>query len=447
MSDFDSSQPVRTQTNGDIVGRLVDGTVTTQFLGIDAAGKIGIKISDGSGTALTSTLIVAKQALDVNVANAISVGVADKTAFTYGTTTFLNVGGVFQDTSPSLTAGQSGALRLTANRAIHANLRDASGNALLGSAVSASSIPVVIASDQSTLSVKDGSDGPVTPGTVATFSSLIGGQFNAALPTLTTGQQSAIQLDASGRLIIAPLSSSSIVTVSNLPITVDTNYGTVGASTIRVASQIGNATGAANFGAGATGAQTLRVEGNQGAPNTAANGWPVKPTDGTNSQSYTAAGSAKVDLEQIVGAAPSATNPLPSRLTDGTSFIGPTNPLPVYLQDAGTSVNDYNTATAIAANATSNHDYTVTAAKTLHLGQIHGSASGKLKIEVQIETGVASGVFTSKFVGFSSSSTPNIDLSLVDYIEVAAGVRVRIIRTNRDIAPLDVFSTISGREQ
>lgn len=39
----------------------------------------------------------------------------------------------------------------------------------------------------------------------------------------------------------------------------DTNYGVVGASTMRTAAQIGNATGAANFGAGVTGAQTLRT--------------------------------------------------------------------------------------------------------------------------------------------------------------------------------------------
>jgi hypothetical protein len=43
---------------------------------------------------------------------------------------------------------------------------------------------------------------------------------------------------------------------------VDTNYGTVGASTLRTAAQIGNATGAASFGAGATGAQTLRTASN-----------------------------------------------------------------------------------------------------------------------------------------------------------------------------------------
>lgn len=87
----------------------------------------------------------------------------------------------------------------------------------------------------------------------------------------------------------------------------------------------------------------------QGAANTAANGWPVKPTDGTNSQAFTAAGEAKVDITQplpagtntigaveqasgpwstdlteIAGAAPSATNPLPTRISNGTSFVDPT---------------------------------------------------------------------------------------------------------------------------
>lgn len=49
------------------------------------------------------------------------------------------------------------------------------------------------------------------------------------------------------------------VAISNFPTTLDTNYGTVGANTLRGAAQIGNATGAALFGAGTTSAQVLRV--------------------------------------------------------------------------------------------------------------------------------------------------------------------------------------------
>lgn len=53
--------------------------------------------------------------------------------------------------------------------------------------------------------------GPVTPGTAATYAALMAGQYNAALPSLSTGQQSAIQIDASGRLIISPLTNASVV--------------------------------------------------------------------------------------------------------------------------------------------------------------------------------------------------------------------------------------------
>ena len=52
---------------------------------------------------------------------------SDKGSFTYGTDKFNPTGGIFQDTNPSLTAGQVGVSRMTANRGLHVNLRDASG--------------------------------------------------------------------------------------------------------------------------------------------------------------------------------------------------------------------------------------------------------------------------------------------------------------------------------
>lgn len=122
------------------------------------------------------------------------------------------------------------------------------------------------------------------------------------------------------------------------------------------------------------------------------------------------------------------------------------NPLHVTFSEDGTSVNDYNTSAALAAAGTSNHDYTVTAGKTLHLSQIYASASGKLKIEVQIESGVATNVFASKFVGFNSTAETNILIPVGENIFIAAGVRVRIIRTNKDKQAEDVYSTISGHE-
>jgi hypothetical protein len=55
------------------------------------------------------------------------VGVADESSFTYGTSLEQPVGGVYQDTSPTLSAGETGAVRLTEYRAFHVNLRDSSG--------------------------------------------------------------------------------------------------------------------------------------------------------------------------------------------------------------------------------------------------------------------------------------------------------------------------------
>lgn len=55
------------------------------------------------------------------------IGVADETSFTYGTSLEQPVGGVYQDTNPTLSAGETGAVRLTEYRAFHVNLRDSSG--------------------------------------------------------------------------------------------------------------------------------------------------------------------------------------------------------------------------------------------------------------------------------------------------------------------------------
>jgi len=81
------------------------------------------------------------------------IGTDDKTNFIYGTSLEQPIGGVYQDTAPTLTAGQTGVMRLTQYRGLHTNLRDALGNELLGQSLSASSLPVVIASDQSPIPV------------------------------------------------------------------------------------------------------------------------------------------------------------------------------------------------------------------------------------------------------------------------------------------------------
>jgi hypothetical protein len=187
------------------------------------------------------------------------------------------------------------------------------------------------------------------------------------------------------------------VGVTNLPATVDTNYGTVGASTLRSAAQIGNATGAANFGNGATGAQTLR---------TAAN------------------------------------------LAVGGADVSGTNPVPVSFSSAplGTAINDYKLAPAVAAAASDNHDYTITSLKTFQGKKIWASASGLMKIEVQVSpNGLA---FSTLWVGFNSTATPNItvDMDEMVFLESGVGSKIRVICTNLDNKAQNLYSTISGTE-
>jgi hypothetical protein len=152
----------------------------------------------------------------------------------------------------------------------------------------------------------------------------------------------------------------------------------------------------------------------------------------------------------LTSSAAGSTRPLDMALRDAAGLLvgTATNPLSVAISAdiVGTEVGAYNTAAAIAAAATSNHVYTVTAGKTLLLKQIEATASGKAKIEVQVETGVATGVYTTKFVQFNSTANPNMSIHLESPISVAAGVRVQIIRTNKDQQAQDLYSTLLGQE-
>jgi hypothetical protein len=56
------------------------------------------------------------------------VGIQDESTFVYGTSLEQPVGGVYQDAEAGLSAGQTGAARLTQYRAFHVNLRDSLGN-------------------------------------------------------------------------------------------------------------------------------------------------------------------------------------------------------------------------------------------------------------------------------------------------------------------------------
>lgn len=339
MSDFNSSLPIRTEADGDVVVKVSDGTISSQHLTINADGSVNVTDNGGSLTVdgtveLGATTLAALESITVqNPSGAGAVNI--------------------QDGGNSITVD---AVALDIRHLAFATDKvDASGS--------------TVALDAPTL---------------------------AALESITVQNPSgagAVNIQDGGNSITV----DGTVSASNFPSTVDTNYGAAGASTLRTASQIGNATGAADFNAGATSAQTLRTASNL----------------------------------YLAGTAVSGANPVPVTISSSTP---------------GTAIQNYNTGVAIAASATSNHDYTVTAAKTLNLARIWASASGKLKIEVQYETAAGSGVFNTKFVGFNSTATPNIDITIISVFPQVTGAKIRVIRTNLDKQAEDVYSTIEGTE-
>lgn len=124
------------------------------------------------------------------------------------------------------------------------------------------------------------------------------------------------------------------------------------------------------------------------------------------------------------------------------------NPLPVALSESeGSEVCDYDQSVAIIKNALANHDYTVTAATTLVIDNILCSSSGRAKFELQIEDGVAADTYTSKGVVFVSTANNNAQIPIEKKITVAAGVNVRIIKTNLDNQPQDLYTTVLGIEK
>lgn len=67
MSATQQALPVKTLSNGDVVVEISDGTTPSQKLGVDASGKITVKLDDGTGNAITSQTNGAQRALDVGI--------------------------------------------------------------------------------------------------------------------------------------------------------------------------------------------------------------------------------------------------------------------------------------------------------------------------------------------------------------------------------------------
>lgn len=127
------------------------------------------------------------------------------------------------------------------------------------------------------------------------------------------------------------------------------------------------------------------------------------------------------------------------KIGDGTDFlaVNADGSINVVVSDMtpGVATVDFNVGAIVAGGATSTHTFTATG--NFNLTQVVASASGKMKIEVQVN-----GV--TKLVGFNSTSEPNIDVTFSQQPTVIAGQTVTVIRTNRDNQSQDLYSTILG---
>lgn len=104
-----------------------------------------------------------------------------------------------------------------------------------------------------------------------------------------------------------------------------------------------------------------------------------------------------------------------------------------------TPILDYNTGLGIGSGSSSTHTYTATG--NFKLSSIQASSSGAMKIEVKAG---ASGSETTKMIAFTTESNLTAQLRFYEEIQLTTGQRIQIVRTNREIESMDVYSTILG---
>jgi hypothetical protein len=139
-----------------------------------------------------------------------------------------------------------------------------------------------------------------------------------------------------------------------------------------------------------------------------------------------------------------------TRLHGSLDFTSPNaedNPIFVQTVDSavsGSEVHDYDTAAAVAKDAASNHDYTVTGT-TFLLKSVIVSASGTGKWEVQVGP-LASLATVAVIFTTGSKLTEQVFFDSPIEVPVTGTGTVRLIRTNTDNQAQDLYSTIIGND-
>ena len=142
---------------------------------------------------------------------------------------------------------------------------------------------------------------------------------------------------------------------------------------------------------------------------------------------------------------------LPVRLRDEDNLpFTENNPLPVSLEEAeGDEIQDFQKDEDVSAFGASvvEHIYTVNTGKKFNFSSVLFAGSGRMKVEVQVETGVGTDVFETKAVAFSSTAKLSDVIPFSKNINVAEGVKVKLLKSNLDNRPQDLYTTIIGLEK
>jgi hypothetical protein len=313
MSDYNSSLPIRTENNGDAAVKIVDGTITTRQLTVNADGSINIT---DNGSSLTV------DATDLDIRDLDST----------------------QDSVEVL-------------QATHDNL-NANANIQVGNADVANGNPVPVSDAGGSLTV-DATDLDIR-------------DLDSAQDSIEVLQATHDNLNANATIQVADVdvSNANPVPVSDAggSITVDANN-----LDIRDLTHVSDS---------------------------------VKIGDGTDFLAVN---------------------------TDGSINVVVSNDVP------GTEVCDRKTTASVAAAASVNHDYTVTAGKTLTLEGASIAGSGKIKVQILVNGAI-------KFDAFNSTANPTIPIPMYRMIKATAGQVVRVTITNLDNQPQDLYSTLMGSE-
>jgi len=421
MADFTSALPVRTELVGqvvyqDAIFKLGDATnPTTQQAAVDTHGSQQNVLRDVSGNAIGDQLLSTTywlQVVDPTVGPTAPGSAASYSGL---------AGGVYTAAGVTLTTGQQSALQLTAAGALQVSaVQSGTWTVQQGSppwsfigtltnnnaAPAANNVGALVALAEGSISGSRYTSGDqvllvtdLAGNTNVDLQYFLGAAVSKTNPIFTTISDGTNSIAGAISAYGTAPAGTDVMGVNayitnTVPVTLpyDTNYGTVGASTLRTAAQIGNATGAADFNNGATGAQTLRVAANLA----------------------------------VAGANVSVTNPVPVTITSASS---------------GTPIQYFTDvpSTSFPASGTYTVTYTVPATHSFSFERVWISCEGRIKA-------VVANNGTNIFAGFNSSAFPNIDITVTAPPTIVAGNAVTVVLTNLDGGASDVYVTIEGNQ-